>query len=366
MKFGLQIFKPKVKEIENEVCLNCGRPFVFHDNFCAYCGQKNTSKKLSFGIFLNNLVSGFFSYDSRFWTTFIPLLTKPGKVSIEFIEGKRVRFVNPFQLYLNVSIIFFLILGISNRINSNNEIDHSLNTSQNFDSITQNNLLKLDSVISNTKNKAILNSPNDIVNEKIATSYHKKSDSAVKAGFFGKINDFQNYYSKNPKLTAKQALDSLGYKNTFWNEFYYQQTINSIKNLKKIQSDGGKEYVNKLLSYISISLFVFLPFFTIFLMLLYFRRTYTYMEHLVFVFNTQTVFFLLLSIFYLLNFMVDLNNLAWVFILAFLLYLYKAMRNFYKQSRLKTIVKCFILNSFYMFLAFFGFVIVAVISFVIG
>ena len=48
---------------------------------------------------------------------------------------------------------------------------------------------------------------------------------------------------------------------------------------------------------LSISLFIFLPIFTLFLMLLYIRRKYTYMEHLVFVFNTQTVFFLLLLIF---------------------------------------------------------------------
>jgi len=90
------------------------------------------------------------------------------------------------------------------------------------------------------------------------------------------------------------------------------------------------------------------------------------MEHLVFVFNTQTVFFLLLLIFYLLNFLVDMENTAWVFILLFLLYLYKAMRNFYNQSRLKTILKYFIANSFYLFLGFIGLLIVAGISFVAG
>ncbi len=90
------------------------------------------------------------------------------------------------------------------------------------------------------------------------------------------------------------------------------------------------------------------------------------MEHLVFVFNTQTVFFLLLLIFYLLNFMVDMENTAWVFLLVFLIYLYKAMRNFYEQGRSKTIVKYLILNSFYLFLAGFGLVIVAAISFVAG
>ena len=137
-------------------------------------------------------------------------------------------------------------------------------------------------------------------------------------------------------------------------------------NVEQMKIDGGKEYVNKFFSYLSISLFVFLPIFTFFLMFLYFRGKYTYMEHLVFVFNTQTVFFLLLLIFYLLNFLVDMENTAWVFILLFLLYLYKAMRNFYNQSRLKTILKYFIANSFYLFLGFIGLLIVAGISFVAG
>lgn len=75
-------------------------PLLQRENFCLYCGQKNTTGKLSIGNYVNKLVSGFLSYDSQFWTTFIPLLIKPGKVAKEYILGKRVKYVNPFQLYL--------------------------------------------------------------------------------------------------------------------------------------------------------------------------------------------------------------------------------------------------------------------------
>ena len=90
------------------------------------------------------------------------------------------------------------------------------------------------------------------------------------------------------------------------------------------------------------------------------------MEHLVFVFHTQTVVFLLFVIYYLLNFFVEMESTWWVIILLFLLYLYKALRHFYEQGRIKTIVKFIILNNFYLFLGFFGFAIVAIVSFIIG
>lgn len=41
-------------------------------------------------------------------------MISPGKVSKDYIEGKRVRYTNPFRFYLATTIIFFLILGAIN------------------------------------------------------------------------------------------------------------------------------------------------------------------------------------------------------------------------------------------------------------
>ena len=124
-----------------------------------------------------------------------------------------------------------------------------------------------------------------------------------------------------------------------------------------------KNLIKKFTSYISISLFVFLPLFTLFLKWLCFRKKFTYMEHLVFVFNTQTVFFLMFIIFYLMNLVVKMENITWIFVLLFLIYLYKALRYFYGQGHFRTVIKFIILNSFYTFLAMIGAVIVGLISF---
>lgn len=370
-------------------CLNCGQPLNGGDNFCSHCGQKNSTKKLSFGVFVSNMFSGFFSYDSRFWRTFIPLLTKPGKISKEFILGRRVKYVNPFQLYLNVSIIFFLILGLSNRFSETSPFNDEIKIGQDIDSLSQLEQVQIDSITLNTKKELLKVIPNDSTNQKIHTGidgifdlieeqkklndstsskeyvYHIKTDTVGKINLFNKVNDFYHFYEKHKRYPASQALDSLGYKNTFWNKFYYESTVNGYKNIEQIKEDSSS-IISKLISKLSIVLFIFLPVFTLFLRLIYIRRSFTYMEHLVFVFHTQTVFFLLLSIFYLLNFFVEMSNFWWIFIILFLIYLYKALRLFYGQGRFKTTLKFILLNSYYIFLGFIGFVITAMATFILS
>ncbi len=387
MKFSLKLFKRnevRLQQLKGLECLNCDKPLEISDNFCSYCGQKNRIKLLNFSHFINNLFSGFFSYDSRFWKTFIPLLTKPGKVSKDYVHGRRARFVNPFQLYLNVSIIFFLILGVTNKLEDSLKPNANfLAATQNIDSLSNEGTKKLDSIIKIAKKQVVQGIPKDSINpvkneqlkgvlnllEKKNTpinnfNYQLKSDSTINSNLIDKIIALQKYHTKFPELSTEQALDSLDYEKSSWNKFYYQQIVTITKNYNQFKSDGGKSYIKKLTSYISISLFVFLPFFTLFLKLLYMRRKFSYMEHLVFVFHTQTVFFLLIIIFYLIDTIVDLSNVFWVFLLLFLLYLYKALRNFYEQRRFKTVVKFIMLNGFYTFLAAIGFSIVAVLSFI--
>ena len=179
-----------------------------------------------------------------------------------------------------------------------------------------------------------------------------------------KIEDFYSFNEKNPEIiNTKQALNSLGYPVNSWNAFYFEHTVKFRKNINKMQADSGKGFLKSLMSYMSIGLFIFLPLFTLVLKLFYFRKHMNYMEHLVFVFHTQTVFFLLLIISNIISLFSDYEN-AWIFTLLFLIYLYLAIKKFYNQGRFKTLLKFALLNIIYGSMGAIGFLVISVIAFI--
>ena len=188
-------------------------------------------------------------------------------------------------------------------------------------------------------------------------------DSGNKISFgngSSRLDTFITYQKEHPKTAIDIALDSLKYENTFFNRFLYNraEAVNSFADKK----ESREQFFSQLLSYGSIALFVFLPFFTLFLKFFYIRRKYTYIDHLVFVFHTQTVFFMLLSIFYLLE-LFGLKPALWIFALLFLIYLFIAIKKFYEQGYFKTIIKFCLLNFSYMIIASIGVVALLFISF---
>ncbi len=92
---------------KEENCLNCGLPLM--GKYCAECGQKAFLHKDSFWHMTLHFVGDYFHYDSKFWTTLKTLFTKPGLATLEYIHGKRAKYLNPVQLYIFVTTVFFLL-----------------------------------------------------------------------------------------------------------------------------------------------------------------------------------------------------------------------------------------------------------------
>ena len=374
MKLRLKKKNNKVVKVTASECFNCGHPFFGNEKFCPECGQKNKNPKITFGSFVHEVFNGFISWDSKFWTTFIPLLIKPGKVSRDYIDGKRQRYANPFRFYLTISVLFFLIIGATESYEKFNNLRKGRVSSQpivnsQIDSVTKAldptseqftaNLNKALKNVDSTDRETILKA----IPKLDSTQKGPRTNRSFNISGIPNLNRFRNFHRKYPKIEIEDALDSLKVEHTFYNRFMYDRVkaVNSLGD----DNENLKELRQQFFSYVSISLFIFLPLFTLSLKFFYIRRRYTYVEHLVFVFHTQTVFFLLSSIFYLIYFFNPQDYSLGIFFLLFLSYLFMAMKKFYQQGYFKTFIKFIMINMVFSFISFIGVVIIGLITFML-
>ena len=92
-------------------CRNCNAALT--GSFCAHCGQPADVHVPTTHELVHELLEGLTHSDSRLWRTLKDLWFKPGKLTTEFVAGRRVAFLPPFRLYLVLSVVFFLTASLS-------------------------------------------------------------------------------------------------------------------------------------------------------------------------------------------------------------------------------------------------------------
>ena len=92
-------------------CPNCGT--ALDGAFCARCGQKAAPLNPSIGEFLHDLFHELAHFDGKIVQSVRLLLTRPGFLSREHFEGRRVRYVAPIRLYLVFSLLYFAVAAFA-------------------------------------------------------------------------------------------------------------------------------------------------------------------------------------------------------------------------------------------------------------
>ena len=92
------------------VCKNCDT--AFHGNFCPECGQSVREFERPFKFLIIDLTGNIFAFDTRFWKTFTTVLFKPGRLTLDYVKGHRIKYMPPFRFYVFISFIFFILLNI--------------------------------------------------------------------------------------------------------------------------------------------------------------------------------------------------------------------------------------------------------------
>jgi len=88
-------------------CLNCGAHL--RGQYCGHCGPRARSRLISLWELISDAFGDLFELDSRLWQTLVPLMTRPGLLTHDYLQGRRARYMPPFRMYLVLSLLFFLV-----------------------------------------------------------------------------------------------------------------------------------------------------------------------------------------------------------------------------------------------------------------
>jgi hypothetical protein len=86
-------------------CLNCGAALT--GAYCARCGQKAARADLTLSGFLHETTHELTHLDGKVPATLKTLFLKPGQLTIDFLAGRRARWLSPLRVYLICSVAFF-------------------------------------------------------------------------------------------------------------------------------------------------------------------------------------------------------------------------------------------------------------------
>jgi len=289
-------------------CLNCGTHLWSKDRFCYACGQKRLEREdMSFRHMIGESFLDYFHFDSGFFKTIIPLLFKPGLLTLEFMAGKRKSYVEPFKLFLVISVIYFLLLPLSGGSEGEKENKSAIKTT----------------------------TTSSIAKKVEGASYTVKGAAISLPG----------------RDSIKREIDSVGVRQYVETHYAGEGAFTKmfLRQVFKIMISTGQSFVTVLEHTASKMIFVLIPLFALLLKLIYIRHERLYYEHLIFSLHVHAFFFLFLIICMGIELLFPVS--LFYVVLVFLVYGFLAMKKYYGESFGKSLLKMSVLSLSYLILA---------------
>lgn len=331
--------QPERKEKD---CLNCGT--IVQGRFCQNCGQENVVTHQNFLSLSKHFIFDIFHFDGKFFDTLRYLLFKPGYVAKEYVRGKRVKYLDPIRMYLFTSALFFLVLFSTSHIDPNlqgvdkatflSNADRKEMAGEYKEDLKEN---PKDTLLKN-KIELLLDTTRSVRLSEVLTD----SDSGI-------VSNDKRYYTVREYDSSQQMLPK-GERDGWIERAIAKKRFEINEKYSGDEKRFFKSVGYTFLHRFPYLMFVSLPFFAGLLKLLYIRRkAFYYSDHAVFTLYHYIFSFIILLVIMGLGGLADWLNSGFfglvttAMIIAWFVYLYKGLRNFYGQSRGKTLAKFFLL-----------------------
>lgn len=320
-------------------CDNCGTALT--GKFCAACGQRHEPHVQSLAHFVAEGIEGVTHADSRLWRSLGYLLTRPGLLTREFLEGRRARYLPPFRLYLVISVVFFLV-GMPERVtvkqqSAGEAVDSAtlLKQAEQFDAA--NNLLP----------EAMRKQTVEYLRAEAA-----KAQAREAAGIAPALPEAGSEADKQNVSVSFGGLDLYckSLKEQAASEGLFRKSLR--ERCERLARSDGSTMGKVVVRNVPRAMFLFLPLLALVMKGLYWRQKRYYVEHLLFLIHNHAFVFLAATMMILAG-RLPLNAafMGWLWTAASVYavwYLFRAMRNVYGQGRGITLAKYLTLGTTYL------------------
>ncbi|RZL12202.1 MAG: DUF3667 domain-containing protein, partial [Pedobacter sp.] len=300
-------------------------------------------------------IAHYFHFDNKFFQTLKPLITKPGIVTLDYLAGKRARYINPVSMYIFVSIVYFIVVSppkhkqkdkprtyteVLKQRKKQQEAIHKVEQPLKTVGISEEISKTAQQAINQDMDRELFRvmsfSQQDSTLKALRNNY-KQTKSDTLAKFIAKlegIHIIKNDSTYNAYLARQQKLTD-DKKDNFAERLIEKRRIGLGQNSdlinEKLEANRPKQY------------FLFMPLMALFIMINFRRNHIKYLDHLIFTIHGMTAFFIVSIVVQpikkifpeslsLLSTILELGLIAWI-----CWYLFKSLKTFYQRKTSTTI-----------------------------
>jgi len=340
---------------ELDVCTNCDT--MLTGQYCAQCGQRFGTRMISLWELIREASEFLTDLDSRLWRTLGLLLFRPGRLTLDYLRGRRARYIPPLKLFIGLSLLFFFLLalgprlgleggpGFSAEVNGDGEgadVAFYVGSDEDTELPDAPAAMSPDQPAAPATGTATVEAPAPGSGPDLAagTEQATAADSAVA----------EPGANKDPCADVKIEL---GPEFSWLSGWLTEERVKATCN--KVVADHGQGYARALLDNIPMMMFFFMPVMAMVMKLGYPLSRRYYVEHLLFLVHFHAFFFLILSLNVLTEWLFEntrlpdwpSTTLGWITAIYVPVYLYRSMRLVYQQSPGVTLAKYALLGLSY-------------------
>jgi len=374
-------------------CANCGTPLL--GDHCYACGQPVKGLVRHFSSIVGDVLDSVFEWDARTPRTLWPLLAKPGYLSLEYLAGRRVRYVSPFRLFFFLAIVAFfvgrLVISADDGTGAALNIggDSGIEVARSIEEVEQARERAL-AEIGTAREKLRAAAAGGRAPPRGADAALDAAETAIRAQADERIAAFREAEAQGgPPPVPRPHRISFGPEEwdpvtnpvtvewlpDFANDWINRQIGRAERNVQRMQEEPDL-LVESLLGAVPSTLFVLLPIFALMLKLAYLFRRRLYMEHLIVAMHSHAFVCLVLLLVFVTMALEDwlapdggaganvfglVEAGLWLWIPVYLLLMQKRV---YGQGWIMTLLKYFAIGTCYSILLGFGAAFTALASLV--